>query len=210
MPKKQSRRSVSVKGTSYAWLRPFATSRNLSMSDVIEACIEQLQLDPDSIPLHRSSPAPVGESAAALKAMRVTPERVHKAMAPVAAKVAVKAPPARPMLTPPVVVAPPPPKLAPLQAPGARPLNSPVRNFNPPTPQRTVLAFQKKKVAGQIPARGNVETAIRAPQPMAPAPAPQPARVTPISAGATSGRPAPTPASEVIKERPRGSVPLGF
>jgi hypothetical protein len=151
MSKKQTRRSISVRGTTYARLRDYCAGADLSMSDFVEQRIADF----------------FAEQAASGK---VTP-RVVAAPAP----------------KPPVVVK---PVAAIVERPAAR--VAPPRTE--PLPIRPVPVKSTVSVKPALPT-----AALRV---TAPAPMPEkPAAVAPVAARPSMGRPAPTPASQVLKVR---------
>ena len=161
MAKKQTRRSISIRGVTYNHLRDYCAGVDLSMSDFIEQRIAEF-FERNKVTVAPAAP-------------RLTIAPPHdKRSAPLAPRPLAAASPIRPAVNPAAN------RAAPRVAPA-------------PAAPRPIPA------SSSIVARNPMPVAALRSVPAA-APTPPPARPV-ASAAAASGRPAPTPAREVLKER---------
>ena len=174
MAKKQTRRSISVRGTTYYRLREYCDGLGVSMSDFVEQRIAEHM------------------EAAGFRGTGTIPEAAPRAAAPRLAVV-----PAAHRFEP---------RVDPKAAPKAeRPIER--------AAQKTIERFTERLVQRQGPAPvvPATSTLNKKPQPVAAmrASAPAPAQAEPLrrpEAVQPVGRPAPTPAGEVIKDRYEAST----
>jgi len=105
MPSKQTRRSISVRGTTYVALREYCETHQRSMSDIVEELLSGL-LGADAVPLPTRSPT----APKAPKLTSVPATSVKTAPRPAVAAKVVRAAAPEPVAVKPV--APPPPAIA--------------------------------------------------------------------------------------------------
>ena len=229
MAKKQSRRSISVRGVTYNQLREHCGNVNISISDFLEQRIVDY-FTANKITFNgpgttaKSPFKPMPRPTISARPVAATPQLqpiAARASSPVARPAVAAVQPARPAITAVAqkpVVAPQRPAIAASPAAARPAFNgyrppaptapmapiSPIRSAppaSPPSPAREIPASSTmvSRNPTQIAARRSISTATATPV-ATPAPQAQPAPAP--RAASAAGRPGPTPASEVLKDRP--------
>lgn len=162
MASKQTRRSISVRGTTYSLLRDFCSQHERSMSDVVEELLSRILEDGEKpaagraktvAPLVARAPAPIKPVAREQEraAVRVEPDRAAVRVVPLPRPEPVAAPAPKPVAAA-SIARPAPVKVAPPVNQPTRPV--PVSNAGRPAPTRV-------ETVKEAPKSGNDYRAIR-------------------------------------------------